>query len=290
MKNRKIQLILVSMALLGMLSGCGKQEETEQAENSVIVAETQAETEAEQETEMETKSISETEEKTAESVTETESVAETGTETATTSGETQQTTNSGNSGTTPTATEKAAETVAPEEEEVVIIEDDGNDNTPDVPAEVVVENDPRPEENINAPDPNDAPAPEVPKTPDTPAEELSMTVNYQGYALTVGESAKAFVEAVPPTSQESAPSCYGNGENINYYYDDLTIYVWNEDGNYMIYGIDIMSPGIVSVNGLDIGSAATFDGEKKFDMGDNCNIMVIAAGGSVVSISYNKDL
>ncbi|GEM_PF-3044263 len=294
--TKQIMCILLCAALTGAAAGCGKQEEAAQtAENSAAIqeetkavsteAETQKETKSEKETSAETQSDTQQEE-TADS----ETVPESETETAKAStavSEAAATTTAVSPAATAAAETQAAqqaeEPAAPAEEPA-----QEEEYTPDVPEQVVVVTE-ADVINIDAPDP-DAVATE----PATEAEQhddvLSMTIDYHGHALTVGESAKAFIDAVKPNFEESAPSCYGDGENINYYYDDMTLYVWNQNDNYMIYSIDISSPGIVSVSGLDIGSSATFDGEKMFDMGNGCNILVIAAGGNVMSISYNKDL
>ncbi len=133
----------------------------------------------------------------------------------------------------------------------------------------------------------------VTEAPTTEPEQVTsseLKIQYLGQTLGIGESAEAFVKANKPVSEESAPSCYGNGENINYYYDDITLYVWNENGSYMIYSIDINAPGIAQVNGYDIDSAADFDGEKIINCENDCNIILIAVDGRVISISYNKNL
>lgn len=293
MNMKKIILPVLLCAVLA--AGCGKQEETQTQAGIAppeqeTAADTQsAETEAESETESkktetsekETESDSDAESETSgEEDSDTKAESDTAQNTETTS--TAVTTASGD-----TAAAAAAETKTQQEETQAAAPVD--DNPPDVPEEINIVTEP-PVAQIEAPDPDAGAVTEPPAEEDNSTEDLSLTVNYQGYALTVGESAKAFVEAVKPNSEESAPSCYGNGENINYYYDNMTVYVWNENDNYMIYGIDINSPGVVSVKGMDIGSPATFDGEKIYDMGNNCNIMVIASGGVVTGISYNKDL
>lgn len=272
MKNYKQMItMLIFAGLLGMLSGCGKQtEENQQAEESTVVTtETQADTtEAETETEKNTE---------AETETTASSSAEEETTTASASGQKSSETTTAISAATETTAENAETT-----EETTAEED-----IPDTQAEQDIPTEPQTDE----PDSVTLipPATEEVTEPDLP-DNNSMTITYQGNSLTIGESAKDFVAAVKPNNEESAPSCYGDGENINYYYDDMTVYVWNQNDSYMVYSVDITAPGIVSVSGMDIGSSVTFDGEKRYDMGDNCNIIVLASGGSVVSISYNKDL
>jgi len=307
MMRKYIMPVLLSALLISMLTGCGKKEETQtQVGMAPPVQETSAETqstetetesqsgktekskkETESEAETETDSVSESETSGEEdSDTETESVTEQSTEITTT----VITTVSGNTVVTTAVETKAQQVtqqVTPQAETQIVTPVD--DTPPDVPAETNIVTEPTVAQ-IDAPDPDAGAVTEPPTEEDNSTDDLSLTVNYQGYALTVGESAKDFIDAVKPNSEESAPSCYGNGENINYYYDDMTIYVWNENDNYMIYGIDIIASGIVSVKGMDIGSPATFDGEKIYDMGNGCNIMLIASGGNVVSISYNKNL
>ena len=291
MMRKKMFAVLLCTLLMGALSGCGSQSEPVQqsAENKTAASETQA---AESESETESAAA-------AESATEAQSETETESQTAETSAsETTETAASGEtaadgSTTATTAGKAGSETTTVTQTEAVQQEENQTqqqkkNNPPDEPAEVNIETEAPAQ--VDAPDP-DAPA-ETSAETEPQTKELSMTVNYQGHSLTIGESAADFVAAVPELRSESAPSCYGNGENINYYYENeqVVLYVWNENGNYLAYGLDIYTPGIVSVDGLDIGSAVTFDGEKEYDMGNDCSILVNADGGVVNMISYNKDL
>ena len=86
----------------------------------------------------------------------------------------------------------------------------------------------------------------------TDAAEASMVFSFGGASLKVGESAEKFISTVSPSFTESAPSCYGNGEDINYCYDDFTVYVWNENDNYLTYAIDIFGVNVPTEEGISI--------------------------------------
>ncbi len=294
MKMKKIIMPALLCAALLALTGCGKTEEktadTSAAAQEETTVASSAETEAE--SQKEKKSATETETDTGtESETSVESGAETQAESASAQNAETTTAVTTAAGTASTTT-AAAETQAQQTERTPAQENTPeNDNSPDVPAEVVIVTE-APVAQVDAPDPDANTATEPPaEENNNTADELSLTVNYQGYALTVGESIKDFVENVKPAADpERAPSCLGNGEDLVYEYNDFTLYVWNDNDSYTLTGLDVFSPGITSVKGMDIGSAATFDGEKIYDMGNGCNIMVVASGGVVTIISYNKNL
>ncbi len=290
MMKKKMFAVLLCALLMGALSGCGSKSESvtqSDAETETSAAESQM-TEAESAVTTESKSETETETTAQES--ETAAAETTGTTTAVTTTTTVEMT-----ATTTAATAKAApETAAAVQTEKIsqketTVQQQEENNPPDEPAHVSVETE-APTQQIEAPDPDISTT--VPAETEPQKKELSMTVTYQGHSITVGENASDFVAAVPADSFESAPSCYGNGENINYYYENegMILYVWNENDNYLAYGLDIFVPGIASVDGLDIGSSVTFDGEKTYDMGNDCSIMIEAVGGVVNMISYNKNL
>lgn len=284
--------VLAFAGCLGILSGCGKQEESvPTAEENVPVVSSETET-AKISSKAETSAKSKKEASTEANTAETESSAEETSDTVSES-ETNQNasetavstavTSSGNASVTTTVA-VSAETQVQQAETQADVQID--DNPPDVPAEVNLVTEA--EVQIDAPDPD---AGITATEAEVQTSELSMTISYQGNSLTVGESAKSFVDAVKPGMIDGpAPSCYGDGENINYIYDDMTVYVWNQNENYQVYSVDINAPGIVSVSGMDIGSAVTFDGEKRFDLGDGYSITVSAVGGTVSLISYNMDL
>lgn len=145
----------------------------------------------------------------------------------------------------------------------------------------------------------------VPETPSPAPVEApvgdDVTFRFNGTTLRVGDNVSGFVSAVKENSYESAQSCYGNGEDINYYYDDFTIYVWNENGNYMTVGIDITGSGAATQKGITIGStvndviAAYGNGYTEdamdyvYTYGD-CNLRFTILDGQVHYISYNKDI
>lgn len=146
------------------------------------------------------------------------------------------------------------------------------------------------------------PAPtEAPTPAPQPAGDDPLVFSYGGSSVKLGESAQAFTAAVPANSEEKSPSCLGNGEDINYYYNDFTLYVWNDNGSYKTIGIDIISAGAGTNRGITIGSTAeqviaaygndyTERGsEFVYDFGNNCSLCFALNDGAVVAIGYNQD-
>lgn len=212
--------------------------------------------------------------------------------TAATEAETEETT---------VETTTAAETTTAETGEEILITDvtlsteilptesdaDANNPTP-IPADQPV---------ITVPPQTEAPAPE----PIVPIGD-DVTFQFNGTALRVGDKASGFVAAVPAVSSETTtPSYYGNGEDINYYYDDFTIYVWNENGSYQTVGIDLTGPDVSTQKGISIGSTAkdviaaygTGYTEEAMDyvyLYDDCNLRFTIVEGQVHYIRYIKNM
>ena len=152
--------------------------------------------------------------------------------------------------------------------------------------------------------PTEAPTEEPTEAPtEAPAEQpkSELLFEFGGASINIGDNAQSFVGAVAPNNEESAPSCYGNGEDINYYYDDFTIYVWNENGNYLTYGIDITGTGAATSRGITVGSSVddlkAAYGEDYKELGSDYvytygeyNLHFTIAGDTVTKISYNKDI
>lgn len=262
MKNmKKLIGVMLCMALLASVSACGKKSE----ETSLPEDTTEVTTTAEDTTDEET-----TEEETTEAVT-TEDVT---TEEITTEADvTTEAATTGADGTTTAADETtaaAAETTAAPAE-----------NTTAAPTEAATEA------------PTEAPAPQ------SNADPISFTFN--GGTLVLGESAQGFTAAVPANNSESSPSCLGNGEDINYYYNDFTIYVWNDNGSYKTIGIDITGAGAETSRGIKIGSTeedviAAYgndylkrESEFVYDFDNNCHLGFTLNDGKVTFISYNQD-
>ncbi len=272
MRNtKKLLLMLTALCLLSTgLAGCGKEKEElsdsqqEQTETTTEVAkETVAETEAVTTKETKATTTTKAEETTAESTSETA-------ETETTASETTET--------TAAATEAPTETEAP------------------APTEAPTE----PIDQATQP-PATEPPTEAPTEPPAAfsAEDLKFT--YNGTSLTVGEDASAFVSAVAPDSSESAPSCYGNGEDVNYYYPNFTLYIWDNDGVKLTYGIDIKSAGLATSKGISVGSSVndliaaygsnySVEGMDYVYAEGNSNLRFSIANDTVVYISYNYNL
>ncbi len=262
----KLFLYLLCAAMTLMLAGCGKEKEEltsqpEAADTTVPETETEAE-----ETTAESK-------KTTKPSTETTAASETTMDTET-------------SAVTETTAESQTETeTAAEEPEVTETEP---------PAE---ETDPIVEETTEAPpaatEPDTAPAAQF------SAEDLEFQCN--GVSLTVGQDAAGFIAAVPADTVESAPSCYGDGSDINYYYSNFTLYIWDSNGTQLTYGIDITGTGLTTSKGIGIGSSLadvtaaygsgyTVEGTDYVYKVDNSNLRFTISGDAVVYISYNYDL
>lgn len=136
--------------------------------------------------------------------------------------------------------------------------------------------------------------------PITPVGD-DVTFQISGNVLRVGDDASGFVAAVPPEFEETSPSMYGTGEDISYYYNDFTIYVWNGNGGAAAYSIDITGSGAATQKGITIGSSAedviaaygTEYTEQAMDYvytyGD-CTLRFTLVDGQVHYISYHKDV
>lgn len=260
--------VLSCLVVLMSASACGKEkEEVLEPQQTAAVTEAALTSETEETTEPEeTEETTDSEETTEEESTEsseTENTSETST--AETDAEQSDTTESG-TGVTMFPIDGQPVTTLPAE-----------NNTPEQPIET------------------------IPAVPAQPVGD-EVTFQFNGNALRVGDNASGFTSAVPAKSQESAPSCYGNGENINYYYDDFTIFVWNENGNYMVYSIDIGGAGVATQEGITIGSTvddliAAYGGEYQeegmdyvYTYGDDCSLRFTVDNNEVLYISYNMDL
>lgn len=285
---RNIKYALVCLGVLLALTGCGTETEdnmqsTEPA-TTAAVAEADGGSESDAETEAKTESETETD---TESETKQTEVSETDAESATETSSSE--TDNQNADAPATSVSQNNVTVTETEQPQA---QTPSENTPvqtDTPVQEPVQTDPPVQ-----PDAPTEPEPDITEPPATDApvsgDMNDLKITYQGQTLAIGDNAESFVKAVKPNFEESAPSCYGNGENINYYYDDITVYVWNENNNYMVYSIDVNAPNVAPAKGYDIGSAADFEGQKIIDCGDDCNIVIAEAGGQVVNISYNKNL
>lgn len=277
----RLLALLLSIVIISLFYGCGKASEntqTETAEENQIFTQPQSTAEetndtsaAEKETRSTKAETTETESQSEEETTETTTQQESSSTVATSAAQTTEDTQ---------VTENAQENAAQEETIIENVEQQAQnvqaDNTIQETVQAVTQ--------AVTEASTEAPAETVAIDPS------ALTISYKGQNLTIGDSAEAFVNAVKPDFEESAPSCYGNGENINYYYDDITIYVWNENENYLTYSIDINAPGIAALDDYDVGMQVDFDNEKIIDCGNGYKIILIAIDKKIISISYNKDL
>lgn len=148
--------------------------------------------------------------------------------------------------------------------------------------------------------PTQAPT-EAPTAPPAGFDSADLKFTFGGSSLTVGEDASGFIGAVPANYSESAPSCYGDGNDTNYYYTDFTLYIWDNGTSKFTYGIDITGPGAATAEGITIGStvdaltAAYGTGyveevmDYVYTVGE-CNMRFTISGGIVTYISYNYNL
>ncbi|MDE7122065.1 MAG: hypothetical protein K2O42_07895 [Oscillospiraceae bacterium] len=292
-----LKYLLLCAGLLAVLTGCEKTPEENSSAGMTLdtsnILETDAEAEASTDTEQET-GFTEHSAQTSDQPSETEEISDSDiSDISDTSGVTE--------------TDPASQTSTTEIHTTEHITTDTvtSDNNPEQNPDPET---PDPVTWIVSPDTPDAP--NTPNTPDAPPEVTqasvpdvtepeitepiaedpdALKITYQGQVITIGGDVKKFTESVKPNFEQSAPSCMGDGEDIVYYYDDLTIYVWSNAGSMLATGVDVTSPGIAPVQGYDIGSAADFTNEKVIDCGNGSTIILAEAGGQVISISYNKD-
>ena len=104
----------------------------------------------------------------------------------------------------------------------------------------------------------EAPTDPIPTAPPIIVTGDEMIFSYGGQSLTLGQSADSFVNTVPPAQEPiEAPNYLGDGKNINYIYNDFTIYVWqDENGVNQINGISITGTGASTNRNITIGSSA----------------------------------
>lgn len=156
--------------------------------------------------------------------------------------------------------------------------------------------------NANTEPPATERATDPPTEPPAQNNAPEMSFTFGNGTVNIGENAQGFTAAVPFNSEEKSPSCMGNGEDINYYYNDFTLYVWNDNGSYQTVGIDISGAGASTSRGITIGSSAeavtaaygTGYTEENSDFvyrydGD-CSLRFTMNNGVVTFISYNKDI
>ncbi len=265
----KLFLYLLCTALTFMLVGCGNaKEELESQPEAADTTVPEAETENEAE--------------------------ETTAETKKTTKPASETTAAASETTTDTETSEVTETTAESQTETETAAEEPEVTETQPPA---AETDPIVEETTEAP-----PAPTEPDT--THAVQFSaedLAFQYNGVSLTVGQDAAGFVAAVPADTVESAPSCYGDGNDINYYYSNFTLYIWDSNGTQLTYGIDITGTGLTTSKGIGIGSSLadvtaaygsgyTVEGTDYVYKVDNSNLRFTISGDAVVYISYNYNL
>ena len=264
MKNwKKLAALVLTFAMLAAVSACGKQQEPER---TMPEDTTEVTTTAEEETDTDSTT-------TAKETTTAASTTTTGNSTETTSA---STTTAAGETTAAGAETTAAETQAQTEAPAAV-------NTTQAPAA----------------DPTPAPAEEPSPSVNTNAPEMSFTSG--GMTVNVGESALAFVSGVGYNSFETAPSCLGNGEDINYYYNDYTLYVWNDNDSYRLIGIDIQGGDATTSRGIKVGSSVNDvtaaygtgyteeNSDYVYRYDNNCSLRFTIEGGTVTFISYNQD-
>ena len=297
--TRKLTGLAVCLAVMTAFAACGKNSEevTNAPETTTEV------TTAAGETTEETTTAAETEAETTTKAAKETTTAVTSTTAGTTAAAQTTTTAAATTKAAEKATENPAATTAAKAADPAQAPKAGDaaqttakaEETTAAPVQADTTEAPAPATEATTEAPTDAPAPAV----NTSASELLF--EFGGASLNIGDNAQSFVGAVPPNSQDASVSCYGNGEDINYYYDDFTLYIWNENGNYMTYGIDITGTGAQTSRGITIGSSVE-DVKAAYGTGyeelgsdyvytyGEFNLHFTIAGNAVTAISYNKDI
>lgn len=265
---KKITSAILAFTMLTAVSACGKQAEPERT----MPEETTEVTTSAEETETTTEEAETTEDTTASETTEDASGEGTTTETAAASGETTEAATEGAAAAVETQA-AAQNNDQPAPAQTPAAQQGNNDH----PAQTA---DPAPAQNTNAP-------------------EMEFTSG--GVTVNVGESAQAFVSGVGYNNFESSPSCLGNGEDVVYYYNDYTLYVWDVDGSCQLVGIDLLNGNASTSRGITVGSSAqdviaaygngyteeNSDFVYRYD--NNCSLRFTLNDGKVTFISYNQD-
>ena len=108
----------------------------------------------------------------------------------------------------------------------------GGQDGPEVSATAEPEKTPEP---TPAPEASEEPAPEVESTPEPtpepdeePAPENDLKATAESF---IGASLDELIAAIgEPESSDYAPSCLGDGEDGNLYYDGFVVYTYRENG------------------------------------------------------------
>ncbi|MDE5768726.1 MAG: hypothetical protein K2H82_05000 [Oscillospiraceae bacterium] len=303
-KLKSLRCVLLCAGLLAVLTGCGKEKEAE--ENSPAIRGTSSafeyeETLSEEDGTDSTKKSGKSSKKNAKKNSEKDSAENSGTEKniQAVSTETENTENTENSETT--ASENNAESFA--EENVTDHENpEIHGENPDVnsgsdqqnqdtdPSQDTSQNtDPNQDTSQNTDPHSEVPNETIPEaTEPSTTDPDALTVLYQGHVITIGGDATAFINNVKPLEEPlKAPSCYGDGEDVVYSYDGMTLTTLRGTDQEIARNVDITSPGIAPVQGYDIGTAADFKGEKKISSTNGSVIIITEIGGIVEYISYN---
>lgn len=262
MKKNVFLCLLCTLAMSAALAGCGSQ--TEDVTSTPEQTTTTAPA-------TETESTTTTEKATTKAAATTQVTAATEETETTEATETTETTDT-------TESSAATETEAPTTEEAT--------EAPTEPSEDA--------------QPTEPPTTE-PTQPPASFTEADLVFTAGGNSLTVGQDAAGFVAAVPADSVESAPSCYGNGNDVNYYYTDYTLYIWDSNGTQLTYGIDITGGSLTTSKGIGIGASLadvenaygtgyTVEGPDYVYTSGNSNLRFTISGDKVVYISYNYNL
>ena len=76
-----------------------------------------------------------------------------------------------------------------------------------------------------------------------------------GSFVTVGKDLSAFKAAVAPSSEDTAPSCLGNGEDSICTFDHFTINGYTENGQCIATAIDLTDSEVSTSKGIKLGSS-----------------------------------
>ena len=82
-----------------------------------------------------------------------------------------------------------------------------------------------------------------------------LTFTFGGSSVTVGKDLSAFKAAVAPSSEDTAPSCLGNGEDSICTFDHFTINGYTENGQCIATAIDLTDSEVSTSKGIKLGSS-----------------------------------
>ena len=125
-----------------------------------------------------------------------------------------------------------------------------------------------------------------------------LTFTFGGSSVTVGKDLSAFKAAVAPSSEDTAPSCLGNGEDSICTFDHFTINGYTENGQCIATAIDLTDSEVSTSKGIKLGSSKddvikaygtgyTERGSEIVYVSGKSELAFRISGDEVKGISYN---